>query len=458
MKVKAPVAVGDVIEIEVTGHGHNGSGVGKYHGFTVFTPLVIPGEVVQVRINQVKKTFAQAELLTVVEECNERVAPPCPIFESCGGCQLQHMAYEVQLLMKGQQVVDSFKRIGGLDHLHIEPVIGMKNPWRYRNKAQVPVGLRNGKWVAGFYEAGTHEIVDMETCLIQDPQNDHMIATIKQLAAECHIPPYNERTGEGILRHVMVRHGFKTDETMVVLVTTHNDFPGKKKWLRKIQETLPSLTSLIQNVNARKTNVILGKKNDLIAGNEVIVDQIGAVQFKISPHSFYQVNPVQTEVLYDQVRQFAELTGAETVIDAYCGIGTIGIYLAAQAKAVYGVEIVEAAVQDAIENARLNQMRHVHFTVGAAEKVMPQWVREGIKPDVIILDPPRKGCDQALLSASVSMQPDRIVYVSCNPATLARDAKFLAEAGYEIKKVQPVDMFPHTGHVECVVLFSRMEK
>ncbi|MBA4495540.1 23S rRNA (uracil(1939)-C(5))-methyltransferase RlmD [Paenactinomyces guangxiensis] len=450
MKQKPPVQPGQVIEYEITGQGHSGTGVGRFKGFTVFVPQAVPGEKVRARMTQVKKNYGQAELLQVLKPHPDRTDPLCPVFAECGGCQSQHLSYETQLRLKRQQVIASFERIGGLQHITIHPVIGMKVPWRYRNKAQIPFGQEDGRVIAGFYRPGSHQIIDMDACLIQHPENDRVVAAVKQLANELNIPAYDEQKHQGVLRHVMVRIGVQTNELMVVLVTNGDYLPHQKTLLEQLRSQFPNLKSIVQNINRKRTNVILGPDNRLLWGSPVIYDMIGSIRFSISPHSFFQVNPSQTKVLYDQVRKYAALTGTETVVDAYCGIGTIALYLAQDAKQVYGVEIVPQAIEDARYNAELNGMKHVRFEAGAAEQVMPRWLKEGIKPDVIVVDPPRKGCDPALLDAVVGMLPDRLVYVSCNPATLARDAKLLAEKGYATVEVQPVDMFPQTGHVECV--------
>lgn len=455
MKQKPPVHKDKQIEYEITGLAHNGAGVGKYEGFTVFTPLAVPGEKVRTKITQVKKSYALAELVEVIDPHPDRAKPLCPVFSECGGCQAQHLSYQAQLRLKRQQVIDSFERIGGLRGVIIHPVIGMEEPWRYRNKAQVPFGRRGGKVVAGFYAPGSHEIIDMDACLIQYPENDKAVAAVKKLANELGIPPYDEQKHEGVLRHVMVRIGVNTGEMMIVIVTNGEQLPHKKALVERLKRQFPNLKSVVQNINSKRTNVILGPANRLLWGSQVIHDTIGSVKFAISPHSFFQVNPVQTKVLYDQVRKYAQLTGKETVVDAYCGIGTIALYLAQDAKKVYGVEIVPEAIEDARHNAKLNGFDHVRFEVGAAEEVMPRWLKEGVKPDVIVVDPPRKGCDPALLDAVVGMGPKRLVYVSCNPATLARDAKVLDEKGYKAVEVQPVDMFPQTGHVECCSLFVK---
>ncbi|TCS95869.1 23S rRNA (uracil(1939)-C(5))-methyltransferase RlmD [Hazenella coriacea] len=456
MKRTPPVQVGQTIEYTITGQGHNGSGVGKVDGFTVFVPLAVTGEQVKAKITLVKKNYAQAELVEVIKPHPDRTEPLCPVFEQCGGCQTQHITYKAQLEMKRQQVQDSFARIGGLPEIVVHPVIGMTEPWRYRNKAQVPVGQREGGGIiAGFYAAGSHEIIDMDACQIQHPDNDRIITAVKKIANELKIPAYHEQTHQGILRHIMVRIGFHTGEMMIVLVTNGKHLPQKQELITRLRQQFPDITSIIQNINTRRTNVILGPTHRLLWGKEYIVDTIGEIQFKISPHSFYQVNPTQTKVLYDQVKKMARLTGKETVIDAYCGIGTIALYIASSAKQVYGVEIVPEAIEDAKQNATLNGINHAHFEVGAAETVMPRWLQQGIQPDVVIVDPPRKGCDSTLLDAIVGMKPERLIYVSCNPATLARDAKILHEKGYEVKEVQPVDLFPQTGHVEAIALIQR---
>jgi 23S rRNA (uracil1939-C5)-methyltransferase len=458
MKVKPPIQQKQKIELEVTGLSHNGAGVGKYEGFTVFVPMAIPGEKVRVQIKQVKKTYAMGELLEILTAHPERKEPLCPIYEECGGCQTQHISYAMQLEQKRERVRESMERIGGVKDVLIHPVLGMKLPWRYRNKVQVPFGERQGQVVAGFYASGSHQIVDMETCLIQPEEGDRAVCLLKEMVSQLGISTYNEQTHRGILRHVLVRKGTRTGEMMIVLVTNSSHLPKKREVIRRLREAFPALRSIVQNINDQRTNVILGKENKLLWGEAYIYDMIGSVRFAISPHSFFQVNSQQTEVLYQQVHKYAALTGEETIIDAYCGIGTIALYLAKEAKQVYGVEIVPEAIRDAIHNAEINGFDHVQFTVGAAEKIIPRWQKEGIQPDVVIVDPPRKGCDTVLLDTIADMAPKRLVYVSCNPATLARDAKHLLTKGYTIQEIQPVDMFPQTMHVECVVLMSRVEK
>ncbi|SDW78256.1 23S rRNA m(5)U-1939 methyltransferase [Marininema mesophilum] len=455
-KLIPPVKPGERLELKITGQSHTGDGVGKTkEGFTVFTPLALAGEHVRITVTKVKKTYAHARLLEIMEASPDRVDAPCPVFETCGGCQIQHLAYPAQLAMKQQQVLEAFRRIGGLDHVEVLPARGMKEPWNYRNKAQVPFGQRQGKTVAGFYAAGSHQIVEFSHCMIQQPENDRTIQLVKNLVKELNIPPYNEKNHRGILRHVMVRTGVHTGDVMVVLVTNGDRLPRSKELLSRLVEKVPGLTSVIQNIHPRRSNVVLGTENRLLWGDSVIHDYIGKIQLAISPHSFFQVNPVQTEKLYEEVKKFASLSGQETVIDVYCGAGTIGLYLAEHATRVLGVESVPQAVENARENAMMNEIHHASFTCGSAEEVMPQWEQEGVRADVILVDPPRKGCEERLLKACVEMNPKRIVYVSCNPATLARDAARLEAMGFHLHQVQPVDMFPQTNHIECVTVFER---
>jgi 23S rRNA (uracil1939-C5)-methyltransferase len=454
MKQKPPVQKGQIIECMIHGFGHSGTGVGRYDGFAIFIGGALPGEKVKVRVTKVKKTFAEGELLQVLEAHPERIDPVCPHFESCGGCQLQHISYGEELKLKQQQVEDQLQRIGLFSDVIIHPVKGMENPWSYRNKVQIPFATVEGKVVAGFYQLGTHQVVDMETCFIQNELQTELTKKIKQLVEKLQIPIYNETTHKGILRHVLLRQGVHTNELMVVFVTNGEKIPSEQDVIKEIRRSFPIVTSIQQNINTNRTNVILGHENRLLWGMPVIYDTIGEIQFAISPHSFFQVNPTQTKVLYEQAKKYANLTGEEIVIDAYCGIGSISLYLADRAKKVYGMEIVPAAIEDAKQNAVLNKIKNVTFELGKAEEILPKWQEEGMHADVLVVDPPRKGCDVAFLDAATKIQPKRIVYVSCNPATFARDAKYLSEHGYHLQEIQPVDMFPQTSHVELVGLFT----
>lgn len=451
VKQKPPVEKNEIIELTFEDLTHEGDGVGKVNGYPLFVPYGLPGEKAKVKVIKVKKNFGFGKLMEIQNASPERVEPPCPVYVACGGCQLQHMSYNMQLNMKHNQVKNVLKKIGHMENVPVHETLGMTDPWRYRNKIQIPVGERNGGLITGFYQKRSHRIIEgQESCIIQDEINDRMVGAVRRIAEKLGISAYNEETGRGDLRHIMVRTGQNTNETMIVLVTRVEKLPQMDKLIDELQETYPHIKSIVQNINKEKTNVILGRKTKVIWGSEYIYDTIGDIKFAISAKSFYQVNPSQTKQLYDKALEYANLTGEETVIDAYSGIGTISLFLARKAKKVYGVEIVPEAIADAKENARLNHIENAEFHVGEAEKVMPWWSAQGLRPDVIVVDPPRKGCGEELLEAMLTMKPKRIVYVSCNPSTLARDLRILEDGGYETKQVQPVDMFPQTNHVECV--------
>ncbi|MGS2778653.1 23S rRNA (uracil(1939)-C(5))-methyltransferase RlmD [Robertmurraya sp. GLU-23] len=445
-----PVQKNDYIEVIFEDLTHDGAGVAKVEGYPLFVKNALPGERAKIKVIKVNKGYGFGRLEEILEQSPHRVDAPCPIYKECGGCQLQHLSYEGQLLAKEKQVRDVLTRIGKLENVKVHPVLGMSEPWRYRNKAQVPVGEREGGLIAGFYQQRSHEIIDMEACMIQQEKNDEVVQAVKRICTKYGVTAYNEQRHKGTLRHIMARHGQVTKEVMVVLVTRTSELPNKEKIVKEIVESVEGVKSIIQNVNSKKINVILGDETRVLWGEEVIYDLIGNVKFAISSRSFYQVNPEQTKVLYDQALTYAELSGQETVIDAYCGIGTISLFLAQKAQKVYGVEIVPEAIADANRNADLNGINNVEFAVGEAEVVIPNWYKEGIEADVLVVDPPRKGCDDALLQTIIEMRPKKVVYVSCNPATLARDLRVLEDGGYRTVEVQPVDMFPHTTHVECV--------
>lgn len=563
MKQPVPVSKNEEVVVDIEGLTHDGEGVGRAKGFTLFVRDALPGERVRAKVLKVKKTYGYAKRLELLAASPDRVDAPCPIFRQCGGCQLQHMAYDAQLRWKRQHVIDSLERIGklrvagsgsgaagggadgvtdssvgangserskGLETgekaitggngvalagaeaeatpteavspagvassagaaslagaaspetsapgmspsgaaaaaagIVVHPTIGMNEPWRYRNKAQVPIGMAMadlkdgaaGSLIGGFYAQGSHRIIDMDECLIQHERNDEVVRQVKAIGRRLGVSAYDENTGRGLLRHVMVRTGYATGEVMVVLVTNGDRIPRVDEWVAGIREAVPAVKSIVQNVNKRNTNVIFGDVTRVLWGSDVIYDELDGIRFAISARSFYQVNPEQTVVLYRKAVEYAGLTGKETVIDAYCGIGTISLFLARQAGRVYGVEVVPEAIEDARRNAELNGIRNVEFAVGLSEEVMPRWREQGVEPDVIVVDPPRKGCDEALLQTILAMRPKRVVYVSCNPSTLARDLRVLEDGGYRTVEVQPVDMFPHTVHVECVALMSRVEK
>ncbi|TCS80583.1 23S rRNA (uracil(1939)-C(5))-methyltransferase RlmD [Tepidibacillus fermentans] len=455
-KVQTPVQKNQIIEMDFTDLGHDGEGIGKYEGYTLFVPGVLPRERAKVKVTKVNKNYGYGQLIEILRKSPDRVEPRCSIYKQCGGCQLQHLSYQAQLEQKRKIVKDNLERISKINDVIIHPTLGMDNPWNYRNKSQVPFEQREAGLIAGFYAKGTHDVIDMKECVIQQEKSDIMVQTVRKIASELGIPAYNEVEHRGILRHVVSRVAVNTGELMLILVTNGKDFPNKDKLIEQIVEKIPNLTSLVQNINEERTNVILGFKSITLWGRDVIYDTIGDVKFAISPRSFYQVNPEQTKVLYEKALEYAALTGNENVIDAYCGIGTISLFLAQKAKHVYGVEIVPEAIKDAWNNARINGIKNVTFEVGAAEKVIPEWAKKGINVDVVVVDPPRKGCDEALLQTIIDLKPKRMVYVSCNPSTLARDLRVLEDGGFKTIEVQPVDMFPQTNHVECVTLMSRV--
>ncbi|WP_416828888.1 23S rRNA (uracil(1939)-C(5))-methyltransferase RlmD [Ectobacillus polymachus] len=453
-----PIQKNEYIDVVFEDMTHEGAGVAKINGYPIFVPNGLPGEQAEVKVIKVNKNFAFGRLIELKTESPYRQEPPCPVYKQCGGCQMQHMTYEGQLKMKEKQVRDVMQRIGKLTNVSIHPVLGMEEPWSYRNKAQVPIGESEAGLIAGFYRKGTHDIIDMNKCLIQMELNDELVQEVKSICNQFGIQAYDEASHKGTLRHVMARYGATSGEIMIVLITRKAHLPHRDEIINELVTKFPSIKSIVQNVNDKRTNVIFGDKTTVLYGSEYIYDRIGNVQFAISARSFYQVNPVQTKVLYDKALEYANLTGEETVIDAYCGIGTISLFLAQQAKKVYGVEIVKEAIEDANRNAELNGMTNVEFAVGEAEKVIPNWYKQGISADVIVVDPPRKGCGQELLDTIIAMKPKRVVYVSCNPGTLARDLRILEDGGFETKEIQPVDMFPQTMHVECCALIERIEE
>lgn len=456
MRKKSPVTIGKLYDVEICDLSHDGLGMARIDGFLVFVKDALPSERVVARITQTKKNYAHAEAIDKIKRATDRVKPPCPLFEACGGCQIQHMSYASQLEFKKSMVIRNMQKFAKIESPPVLDVIGMADPWRYRNKTQVPFGRSaTGEMVAGFYKSRSHEIIDMPSCHVQTETADAIVATIKKLVCEFGIAPYNEGQHEGILRHVVIRVGFKTDQIMVIFVTRTADLPHQKELCQQLVDKFPTIQSIIHNVNSKATNVILGDVSRTVYGKAYITDTLDGLEFLISARSFYQINPVQTEILYQMVVDYANISEDDVVIDAYCGIGTITLFLARVAKSVYGVEIVPDAIRDAKENARMNGLDHAIFEVGKSEVVIPRLIREGIVPDVIVVDPPRKGCDMALLEAIISAKPARVVYVSCDSATLARDIKILEDGGYQMEVLQPVDMFPQTSHVECVALMSR---
>lgn len=499
----------DEFEIDITDIGNDGEGIGKYEGMTFFIKGGLPGDRVLAGATKLKKTYGYARLVKVLKPSPFRVTPLCPIAEKCGGCQLQSLDYKKQLELKERKITENLIRIGGISPEFIsekmDPIIGMDNPFRYRNKAQYPVGTdKNGNVIAGFYAGRTHSIIPNTKCYLGAEENEAILETILSYMKDNDVPAYDETTGKGLIRHVLIRKGFTTGELMVCLIINSDKkekLPNQQQLINKLTE-IPGMKSVSVNINTENTNVIMGTEVHTVWGDPTISDVIhvrdmqkngypftgDSLIFKISPLSFYQVNPVQTEKLYSLALEYAGLTGKETVWDLYCGIGTISLFMARRAKQVYGVEIVPQAIADAKENAKRNGIANAEFFVGKAEEILPAFYNElqdnnlsvkesspaktpkmnrtdreksperskaqMLHPDVIVVDPPRKGCDEACLSTMLKMRPDRIVYVSCDSATLARDLKILCDGGYEIKKIRGVDQFGHTVHVETVVLLT----
>lgn len=435
-----------------------GEGIGRVDGFALFVKDTIMGDVAKVKVIKLKKTYGYARLLEIVEPSPYRVEPKCKLSRKCGGCQIQHCNYEKQLEYKQKKVMDCLTRIGKLSDVPMEPIMGMDEPYYYRNKAQFPVGKdKDGNIVIGFYAGRTHSIIDTSHCFIQDPVNEKLIRIIRDFLEEYKIEPYDETTGKGLVRHILTRVGFTTGEIMVCLILNGTKLPHREILIDRLCK-IKGMTSITINVNTQRTNVILGKEILPLWGQNYITDYIGEVKYQISPLSFYQVNPIQTKKLYETALQYAGLNGNEIVWDIYCGIGTISLFLAQKAKQVYGVEIVPEAIEDAKRNAKINEIRNAEFFVGAAEDVLPKKYEESrweMRADVIVVDPPRKGCDEALLQTVVQMEPERVVYVSCDPATLARDLRYMEDHGYKVKRVRCCDMFGHSVHVETCCLLSR---
>ena len=445
----------DLVTLEIEDCGIDGEGIGKADGFTVFVKDAVIGDTVTAKIIKAKKNYGYGRLMEVLKPSPYRVEPKCEFARQCGGCQLQALSYDQQLVFKTNKVKGHLERIGGFTDIPMEPIIGMDELFHYRNKAQFPVGRnKEGKIVTGFYAGRTHNIIENRDCALGVAENKEVLDRVIAHMEKYGIEPYNEATGKGLVRHVLIRYGYFTKEVMVCLILNGNKLPKEEQLVKSLCE-IPGMTSITINVNKKHSNVILGEEIRLLWGQEYITDRIGDISYQISPLSFYQVNPMQTQKLYAKALEYADLHGEETVWDLYCGIGTISLFLAQKAKFVRGVEIVPAAIENAKENAKLNGLENTEFFVGKAEEVLPrEYKKNGVYADVIVVDPPRKGCDETLLETMIEMNPERIVYVSCDSATLARDLKYLCERGYELRKVCPVDQFGMTVHVETVVLLS----
>ena len=458
---------GQILELTIEDLTEDGSGIGKADGYPIFVKDTVPGDRVRVTVTRDKKRYAYARLSEVLAPSPDRVPPRCPLARACGGCQLQELAYPAQLDFKRRKIEAQLARIGGFavartpeeDGVFVEPVLGMEEPYRYRNKVQVPVGTdRNGRIVTGYYAGRTHSIVPHEHCLLARPGTDEVLAAVRGWMEHFRVPAYNEKTGSGLVRHVLVRTAQETGATLVCLVVSRRKVPHSRELVQALR-ALPDVRSVCLNIQPERSNVILGRETVSLSGEPWIEDRIGTLRFRISPQSFFQVNPLQTRRLYGAALELAALSGRETVWDLYCGIGTISLFLAQRAGKVIGVESVAPAVEDARENARRNGVENASFLCGKAEEVLPRYFEEtGERADVIVVDPPRKGCDPAVLSTMLAAAPARIVYVSCNSSTLARDLRILADGGYSVRTVRPVDMFPQSAGVETVCCLYRKKE
>ena len=450
MQENVEFKVNDIMEGEIVDINHRGQGVARIDGFVVFVDDLIMGDEAKIRIVEKKKNYGVGKLVELTRESEYRTEPQCKYFWECGGCQIMHIDYDKQLEYKKNRVESEIRKAMGKNDIKINETLGMENPYRYRNKGSFPVARHKGNIAIGAYKLGTHDIVDLDKCIIQHDGADRIVNTFRTLMEVLKLEPYDEMTHKGLVKHLMIRSNRK-NEIMLIVVTSKNKLPNKSEIIGKLLEEVPEIKSIVLNVNERQTNVILGNKNKVIYGKPALKDWIYDLEFSISPHSFFQVNPFQTEVLYSKALEYAELEADKVVYDIYCGIGTISLAAAKKSKHVYGIEIVQAAIDDAKKNAVKNKIENADFYCGKAEDVFPKLHSQGIDADIVIVDPPRKGCEKSVLETIITMKPEKVVYVSCNPATLARDLKILGDGGYEILEVTPVDMFPHGTHVESVV-------
>ena len=445
----------EVYKTEIIDLTSDGQGIGKIDSFMIFIEGVIPGDIVETKIIKTNKTYGYGKLLKIIIPSINRIPPKCKVFDKCGGCSLQYMDYNAQLKHKKKIVTDCLERIGGFKDINniIAETLGMDNPYNYRNKAQFPVKkntLRNSVDI-GFFSKRSHDIINLNTCNISHEINDKIINIFRDFINKniSKFPPYDEINHTGLIRHIFTRVGFYTGEIMVCIVINSGNFPDCKELIAELLK-IKGMTSIMLNINKNKTNVILGDKNKILWGQDYITDYICDKKFKISVNSFYQINPIQTEKLYRKAIEFAEVDKDDICIDAYCGIGTISIIISEYVKKVYGIEIISQAVNDAVENAKINNIKNAEFITGKSEEIIPELINSGVKIDLIIVDPPRKGCDIKLIDSIIKSKIKKVIYISCDPATLARDLKLLTQNAYKLRKVQPVDMFPHTMHVECI--------
>lgn len=451
-KQKTALNKGQTIPLKIKRLGINGEGVGFYKRTVVFVPGALPGEEITAQIEHVYPNRAEAKVKSIRKKSKDRVVPPCPIYEQCGGCQLQHLSYAGQLREKQDVVRQAFERYTKIkpEDLPLKSTIGMEHPWEYRNKSQLQAAKDKDKVIAGLYGLNSHRIIDLDQCMVQHPETVRITNAVKKILEDLNISIYHEKKRTGIIRTIVVRTGFETGETQLVLVTAQKMIPRKELLVSEIKKRIPNVTSIVQNVNDKKTSIIFGDQTIPLEGPETIGEQLGELSFDLSARAFFQLNPKQTVKLYDEAKKAAKLTGTEKIVDAYCGAGTIGLWLAPDAREVRGMDVIDESIRNAKENAKRHGFSNTHYETGKAEEILPKWLKEGWQPDVIVVDPPRTGCDQAFLKTVGKIKPKRMVYVSCNPSTLAKDVHMLISEGFKVESLTPVDMFPHTAHVEVV--------
>ncbi|WP_026690876.1 23S rRNA (uracil(1939)-C(5))-methyltransferase RlmD [Alteribacter aurantiacus] len=448
--------VGQRFPLTIKRLGIDGEGVGYFKRQVVFVRGALPGEEIVCEVTKVHRKFAEGQIRKIRKPSEDRTKAPCVYYDRCGGCQLQHLTYEGQLKEKKDIVRQAFERYTklNLDKLSFGDTVGMEDPWRYRNKSQMQVGNADASLITGLFQTDSHHLIDIEKCIVQHPKTDEVTRTVKTILEELNIPAYNERKRKGVVRTIVTRVGFETGEVQLVLVTATRDLPKADLIVERVNQRLPFIKSIVQNVNSRKTSVIFGDETRVLDGKEKIRETLGELNFNLSAQAFFQLNPVQTRKLYDLAKAAAELTGTERVVDAYCGVGTIGLWMADKAKELRGMDITQASIDDARINAEQLGYDNAEFETGKAEDVLPRWAKEGWKPDVLLVDPPRSGLDESLLNTIGRVKPKRLVYVSCNPSTLAKNTNELVNSGYKLESLQPVDMFPQTAQVECVARFT----
>ncbi|RZT16355.1 23S rRNA (uracil(1939)-C(5))-methyltransferase RlmD [Fictibacillus halophilus] len=451
-QVNPIMKTGQTFPLSIKRLGINGEGIGFYKRQVVFVPGALPGEEIQVEVTKVFPNRAEGKIKKIKKKSKNRTTPPCPIYEECGGCQLQHLSYPSQLKEKRDIVAQAFERYTKIskDKLPLEKTIGMKEPWYYRNKSQFQVGKINDTVIAGLYSSNSHKLINIDHCLVQHEDTNIVTNKVKQIIRDLNLPVYNERKRTGSIRTIVVRTAFRTDQIQLVLVTATEAFPKKELFIAEVKKRLPQVTSFVQNVNEEKTSLIFGDQTEGVYGKDTITEHLGDLSFELSARAFFQLNPQQTVKLYDEVKRQANLTGKEKLVDAYCGSGTIGMWLSDGVKEVRGMDIIKESIEDARKNAEKHGITNAKYETGKAEKLLPKWLKEGWHPDIIVVDPPRTGCDQAFLETVAKIKPKRMVYVSCNPSTLAKDVHMLISKGFKIENITPVDMFPQTAQVEAV--------